>query len=130
MLVFWQSENNLEALEHEPHLSVKTHLSKTSYHVETRQLICFSAQLTGFYIIGIVTERHFRIDFNLLYSIFLHISKVNIKLTWFNCWVSFKYLSLLFKCKHCELNVNITLLPHAAADLGLLQLQIWSSLWQ
>ena len=35
-------------LEHEPHLSVKPHLSKTSYHVETLQLICFSSQLTGF----------------------------------------------------------------------------------
>ena len=128
MLVFWQSKNNLGALEQEPQLSVKTYLRKTLYHVETRQLICFSAQLTGFYIIGVITERYFGIDFNLLYSMFLHISKVNIKLTWFNCWVFFKYLSLLSKCESCELNINITLLPHVAADLGLLQLQIWSSL--
>ena len=68
---------NLGDMEHEPHLSVKTHLSKTSYHIETSQLICFSAQLTGYYVIGVVTEKYFRIDFNLLYSIYLHISKVN-----------------------------------------------------
>ena len=109
MLVFWQSANNLGALEHEPHLSVKTHLSKTWYPIET--------QLTGFYIIGVVTERYFQIYFNLLYSIYLHISKVNKTDFFLTLWVSFKYLGLFFKPEHCELNINITLLPHATADL-------------
>ena len=98
-------------MEHEPHLSVKIHLSKTSYHIETSQLICFSAQLTGFYIMGIVTERYFQIeyfqiDFNLFFSIYLHFYKVNKTDFFLTLWVPFKYLSLFLECEHFELNIN------------------------
>ena len=93
-------------MEHEPHLSVKIHLSKTSYHIETSQLICFSAQLTGFYIMGIVTERYFQIHFNLFFSIYLHFYKVNKTDFFLTLWVPFKYLSLFLECEHFELNIN------------------------
>ena len=101
-------------------------LSKTSYHIEASQLICFSVHSTGFYMIWVFTERYFPIGFNLLYSIHAHISKVNKTDL---VWVSFKYLSLLFKYEHCELNITMALLPHTEADLGLLQHLRWSSLW-
>ena len=35
-------------------------LSKTSYHVETSQSICFANQLTGYYVMQGSTTRYFK----------------------------------------------------------------------
>ena len=37
---------------------------KTSYDIETNQMICQANQLTGFYTERVCTERYFQIDYN------------------------------------------------------------------
>ena len=49
----------------------KVSFSKNSYHMETSQVICFATRTTGFYIIQVFTERHFRTDINSKFLVIL-----------------------------------------------------------
>ena len=42
---------------------LKISFIKTSYHIETNQMICKANQSTGVYIKWVCTERYFRIDY-------------------------------------------------------------------
>ena len=55
---------------------------KHPHHVETRQPICLANQLTGFYMIRTITERHFRE----VATIKIRINPKNQKLTWSVLW--------------------------------------------
>ena len=47
--------------------------SKNSYHIETNQLICFTHQLTGFYMIRGFTERYFLTDYSYILEKHFHL---------------------------------------------------------
>ena len=43
--------------------SLKIHFMKTSYHIETNQMICEANQLIGFYMKRVCTDRYLRIAY-------------------------------------------------------------------
>ena len=43
---------------------LKISFIKTSYHIETNQMICKANQLTDFYMKSVYPEKYFRIDYN------------------------------------------------------------------
>ena len=44
----------------------ETSFSKNSFHTETSQLICIANQMTGFYMIQVLTKRYFQTNFSLV----------------------------------------------------------------
>ena len=40
--------------------------SKNLYHIDTSQMINYANQLTSFYMVGVLTERYFQIDYSKL----------------------------------------------------------------
>ena len=44
---------------------LETPFSKNSFHIEISELICIANQMTGFYMIQVLTERYFRTNFSL-----------------------------------------------------------------